>query len=45
MLEDIVVEGSKVARREAQETNHIVREAMGLGYFETQRMAQLGGRS
>jgi tryptophanyl-tRNA synthetase len=45
MLEEIVIEGSKIARRQAQETNHLVREAMGLGYFEAQRMAQLGGRS
>ena len=44
MLEEIIIEGSKVARRQAQETNHIVREAMGLSYFEAQRMAQLGGR-
>lgn len=43
MLDEIIIEGSRKARREAQETVHLAREAMGLDYFESVRHAQQGG--
>jgi tryptophanyl-tRNA synthetase len=36
-LEDIIVEGSGVARREAQETLHLCLERMGMDYFRAAR--------
>jgi len=44
-LDEIIIEGSRKARREAQETAHLAREAMGLGYFEEIRMANQGVRT
>ncbi len=37
LVEEIVVEGSRKARREAQETIKLAREAMGLTYFLAER--------
>ena len=37
LVEEIVVEGSRKARREAQETIRLAREAMGLTYFLAER--------
>jgi len=36
-LEEIIVEGSRVARREAQETLHLCLERMGMDYFRAVR--------
>ncbi len=36
-LEEIIVEGSRVARREAQQTLALCREAMGMDYFRAAR--------
>ena len=37
LVDEIIVEGSRRARREAQETLRLAREAMGLTYFAEQR--------
>jgi tryptophanyl-tRNA synthetase len=37
LVDEIIVEGSKIARREAQETIRLAREAMGLTYFLSER--------
>lgn len=37
LIEEIVVEGSRYAKREAQETLRLAREAMGLTYFSAER--------
>jgi len=34
-LEEVIIEGSRVARREAQETLHLCLERMGMDYFRT----------
>lgn len=37
LIDEVIVEGSRRARREAQETLRLAREAMGLTYFTDQR--------
>jgi hypothetical protein len=36
-VEEIIVSGSRVARREAQETLHLCLEKMGMDYFRAVR--------
>jgi tryptophanyl-tRNA synthetase len=44
LIEEVVAEGSRRARREGEETIRIVREAMGLTYFMDQRPDMAGAR-
>jgi hypothetical protein len=36
-VEEVIAEGSRRARREAEETIRIVRDAMGINYFASER--------
>jgi tryptophanyl-tRNA synthetase len=36
-VDEIIVDGSRKARREAQITNRLAREAMGIDYFQAER--------
>jgi tryptophanyl-tRNA synthetase len=43
LVDDVIAEGSRVAKREAQETLRLAREAMGLTYFSDQRATLSSG--
>jgi tryptophanyl-tRNA synthetase len=43
LVDELIAEGSRVAKREAQETLRLAREAMGLTYFSDQRATLSSG--
>jgi tryptophanyl-tRNA synthetase len=44
LVEEVIAEGSRKARREAEETIRIVRDAMGINYFASERPDMAGTR-
>jgi tryptophanyl-tRNA synthetase len=44
LVEEVIAEGSRRARREAEETIRIVRDAMGINYFASERPDMAGSR-
>ena len=44
LVEEVIAEGSQKARREAEETIRIVRDAMGINYFASERPDMAGSR-